>query len=159
MVRKGPKTKDLDVSVKKPIVLVLQTVEIAKCSLERRLPRFAAPRGKLESELNLDVHLAEGSGGAKGVIGLLSVVLRGKDASGDGAGPFTITFELEGFYRPGEPTSNLDEAALTGPLVTRIANELYPLAMMRATELLSMMGYGGVRLSFGLEMEKAMQYT
>ncbi|MBA2659312.1 MAG: hypothetical protein H0U72_07145 [Nitrosospira sp.] len=107
--------------------------------------------------MNLNVHMAEGSGGAKGVTGLLSVVLNGKNASGDGVGPFTIAFELEGFYRPDEPISSLDEGDLTGPLVTRIANELYPLAMMRASELLSMMGYGGVRLSFGLEMEKAMQ--
>lgn len=159
MVRKNSKTKASNGSVKTPISLVLQTVEISKCSVERRLPRFAAPRGKLESELNLNVHMAEGAAGAKGVIGLLSVVLNGKNAADNGPGPFSINFEMEGFYRLENPLAELDESDLAGPLITRIANELYPLAMMRSSELLGMIGYGGVRLAYGLEMEKATQST
>ncbi|WP_197272858.1 hypothetical protein [Nitrosospira briensis] len=157
MVRKISKTKSRVHTVKTPVSLVLQTVEIKKCSIERRLPRFAAPRGKIESELNLNVYFAEGNRGAKGVIGLLSLVLNGKSVVGDEAAPFSISFEMEGFYRLDDADTELSESDLTEPLIARIANELYPLAMMRSSELLSMIGYGGVRLSYGLEMEKAMQ--
>ncbi len=158
MVRKVARTKTLDGSVKAPISLVLQTVEISKCSVERKLPRFKAPQGKLESELNLNVHIADGDAvRQKGVIGLLSVVLNGKNASEDGPVPFSITFEMEGFYQPKDPNYALHEKDLTDLLAMRIASELYPLAMMRTSEFLSMIGYGGVRLSYGLNMEKEIQ--
>jgi hypothetical protein len=158
MVRKAAKTKALAGAIEAPFALVLQSVEISKCHVERRLPRFKAPRGKLESELNLIVRMAEGNGREKGIIGLLSVVLNGKNpTSDDEAGPFSIAFEMEGFYRLKDPSSKVNEEDLTGPLAMRIANELYPLAMMRSSELLSMIGYGGVRLSYGLDLEKAIQ--
>lgn len=154
MARKISNTKASDGPVEVPIALVLESAEILKCNVERRLPRFKAPRGKLESELNLNVHMAEGNG-KTGIVGLLSVVLNGKSGANteDGVDPFSIAFEIEGFYRLKDAHSKVNEEDLTRTLAMRIARELYPLAMMRSSELLSMIGYGGVRLSYGLETD------
>jgi hypothetical protein len=148
------KTKALTGSVKEPIALVLQSVEIKKCNMERHLPRFKAPKGKLDSKLNLGIHIAEGND-IEGVMGRLSITLTGigSDADDKRVDSFSVEFELEGFYRPKNPEYKLREDDLTRPLADRIAQELYPLAMMRSYDLLSMIGYGGVRLSYGLETE------
>lgn len=151
MARKVSKTSTTgENAVEPPVALVLETVEISKCNIERPLPRFKAPKGTLEHELSLDVHLTERDGGEQGVLGTLSVLVKGKNAAeGSDTTPFSIAFEMEGFYRPAKAGLKLREGDLTQRLAQRIAHELYPLAMMRCSELLGMIGYGGVRLTYG----------
>src|SRR5215217_1150727 len=105
MARRGSKTSATDENaVESQIDLVLETAEIAKCNVERLVPRFKAPRGTIEQELSLDVHRAERDGGTQGILGILSVVVKGKNAADDSnISSFSIAFEMEGFYRPSDP--------------------------------------------------------
>jgi hypothetical protein len=79
--------------------------------------------------------------------------VKGKNAADDSnISPFSIALEMEGFYRPSNPRLKLHERHLTVHLAQRIARELHPLAIMRCSELLGMIGYGGVQLTYGTNL-------
>ncbi len=134
--------------------LTLQSVEVVRCSIERKIPRFLAARGRVGTELSFTMTTQERNG-KNGVAGLLEIGLLGRPIDAEhGPESFVGSFVLEGFFRSGTIRREFSDKDLTQSLAGTILHELYPLAMMRATELLAMIGYGGVRLNYGLDMEQ-----
>ena len=92
---------------------------------------------------------------AVAIAGLLEIGLTGKPIDAEyGTDSFVASFVLEGFFRLGNIRRELSDKDLTQSFAEKVLHELYPLSMMRATEFLAMIGYGGVRLNYGLDMDQ-----
>jgi hypothetical protein len=140
--------------VRIPFTITLQSIEIVRCTVERKVPRFLAPRGRVDTELSFTMEIQERNG-KKGIAGLLEIGLTGKSIDAEyGTDSFVASFVLEGFFRLGNIRRELSDKDLTQSFAEKVLHELYPLSMMRATEFLAMIGYGGVRLNYGLDMEQ-----
>jgi hypothetical protein len=157
MVKKSrpTETKNHPVTISKnesstPLPMILQTVEITQCTIERKIPRSLAAKGKVDTDLTLNIEI-EDRDNRPSVVALLKAEIKGHPLGSATPGEsFIASFVLEGLFYPEEETIKLAEEHLNRSMAERIVHELHPMVMLRASELLSMMGYGGVRLVYGL---------
>jgi hypothetical protein len=136
-----------------PLAITLQTVEIVQCTIERKIPRSLAVKGKISTDLTLGMGIVDRNG-RKGIAGLLKAKIIGRTITDPPDESFMASFMLEGLFYPDAASIKLAEKHLDRSMAERIMQELHPLSMLRASELLSMMGYGGVRLVYGTSRAK-----
>lgn len=155
MVKKSPTTAGVAavvVSKKENAALLpvtLQSVEITQGTIERKVLRSEAPKGKIDTGLFFKIEKVSRNG-KDAIIGLLKVELTGRSVEPDAPQTFAISFELEGVFFSEDSNAKITQKNLTKGMAERMVHELHPLAMMRASELLSMIGYSGVRFAYGL---------
>ena len=140
-----------------PLAVTLQTVEVIQCSMERKIPRPSAVKGKISTELSLSMEIVDRND-IKSLVGLLKA-----EFSGHTVGPepseesFVASFLLEGLFYVEEKSVKISEKHLDKAMANRVIQEMHPLCMLRASELLSMMGYSNVKLKYGISKSKLAQ--